>query len=170
MCFLFRPKVRGLPSFFFFFFFFFFLALCSLSLFRNLNFSPTTLRGCPSKLLQNLILNLLHLLLIEGSWVKHQMISSSYLVRKLRSPGFQVTSYKQKVRTTNRCSFPASYTAHPRTNLAENFILVNAVMGEVVSNVQSELLCRAYMYLYLGDDPFDKEAKDKFGCSSLHHL
>ncbi|XP_027152758.1 fatty-acid-binding protein 1-like [Coffea eugenioides] len=48
------------------------------------------------------------------------------------------------------------------------YILQTKVMGEVVSNVQSELLCRAYMYLYLGDDPFDKEAKDKFGSSLLH--
>ncbi|CDP02053.1 unnamed protein product [Coffea canephora] len=48
------------------------------------------------------------------------------------------------------------------------YILQTKVMGEVVSNVQSELLCRACMYLYLGDDPFDKEAKDKFGSSLLH--
>ncbi|KAL3526378.1 hypothetical protein ACH5RR_011034 [Cinchona calisaya] len=48
------------------------------------------------------------------------------------------------------------------------YILQTKVMGEVVSKVESELLCRAYMYLYLGDDPFDKEAKENFGNSLLH--
>ncbi|KAL0331922.1 UNVERIFIED_CONTAM: Fatty-acid-binding protein 1 [Sesamum calycinum] len=38
---------------------------------------------------------------------------------------------------------------------------------EVVSTVDSELLCRAFMYMYLGEDPFDKEAKEKFGTSLL---
>ncbi|XP_057482753.1 chalcone isomerase-like protein 1 [Actinidia eriantha] len=47
------------------------------------------------------------------------------------------------------------------------YILQTKVMGEVVSTVKSELLCRAYIYLYLGDDPFDKEAKEKFGMSLL---
>lgn len=82
-----------------------------------------------------------------------------------RLPGYILQT---KGRITNRCSFLASYTAYLSNNLAENFNLVNAVMGEVVSTVQSELLCRAYMYLYLGDDPFDKEAKEKFGSSLLH--
>lgn len=40
-------------------------------------------------------------------------------------------------------------------------------MGEIVSKVESELLCGAYIYMYLGEDPFDKEAKDKFGTSML---
>lgn len=39
--------------------------------------------------------------------------------------------------------------------------------NEVVSKAESELLCRAYAYLYLGDDPFDKEAKENFGISLL---
>ncbi|PSS30352.1 Fatty-acid-binding protein [Actinidia chinensis var. chinensis] len=47
------------------------------------------------------------------------------------------------------------------------YVLQTKVMGEVVSMVESELLCRAYIYLYLGDDPFDKEAKEKFGMSLL---
>lgn len=45
--------------------------------------------------------------------------------------------------------------------------LVSAVMDEVVSKVESELLCRAYTHMYLGDDPFDKEAKEKFGMTLL---
>nr|GMD54752.1 fatty-acid-binding protein 1-like [Ipomoea batatas] len=44
------------------------------------------------------------------------------------------------------------------------YVLQIKVMGEVMSTVESKLLCRACIYLYLGDDPFDKEAKDKFGC------
>ncbi|GFQ06496.1 fatty-acid-binding protein 1 [Phtheirospermum japonicum] len=47
------------------------------------------------------------------------------------------------------------------------FILQTKVKDEVVSRVESELLCRAYMYMYLGEDPFDKEAKEKFGTSML---
>ncbi|KAA8548155.1 hypothetical protein F0562_004584 [Nyssa sinensis] len=50
------------------------------------------------------------------------------------------------------------------------YILQIKIMGEVVSQVESELLCRAYIYLYLGDDPFDKEAKEKFGTSLLSLL
>ncbi|PIN17923.1 hypothetical protein CDL12_09412 [Handroanthus impetiginosus] len=37
--------------------------------------------------------------------------------------------------------------------------------GEIVSSVESELLCRAYICMYSGEDPFDKEAKQKFGTS-----
>jgi len=37
------------------------------------------------------------------------------------------------------------------------------VKGEVVSTVESELLCRAYFNMYLGDSPFDKEAKEHVG-------
>ncbi|KAL5718128.1 Chalcone isomerase-like protein 1 [Ranunculus cassubicifolius] len=47
------------------------------------------------------------------------------------------------------------------------FVLETKVKGEVVSKVESELLCRAYINMYLGDDPFDKEAKEKFGVSLL---
>ncbi|GFZ19048.1 hypothetical protein Acr_27g0007870 [Actinidia rufa] len=39
------------------------------------------------------------------------------------------------------------------------FVLQTKVMGEVVSTVESELLCRAYIYLYLGDDPFRQGSK-----------
>ncbi|XP_059295285.1 chalcone isomerase-like protein 1 [Lycium ferocissimum] len=47
------------------------------------------------------------------------------------------------------------------------YVLQTKVMGEIVSKVESELLCRAYIYMYLGEDPFDKEAKEKFGASML---
>ncbi|XP_056169782.1 chalcone isomerase-like protein 1 isoform X2 [Syzygium oleosum] len=41
------------------------------------------------------------------------------------------------------------------------------VTDKVVSKIQSELLCRAYIYMYLGDDAFDMEAREKFGMSML---
>lgn len=47
------------------------------------------------------------------------------------------------------------------------YVLQTKVRGEVVSKVGSELLCRAYIYMYLGDDAFDKDAKEKFGMSML---
>ncbi|XP_038997832.1 fatty-acid-binding protein 1-like [Hibiscus syriacus] len=47
------------------------------------------------------------------------------------------------------------------------YVLETKVMGEVISKVESELLCRAYINLYLGDDPLDKDAKDKFGKSMI---
>ncbi|XP_050224339.1 chalcone isomerase-like protein 1 [Mercurialis annua] len=47
------------------------------------------------------------------------------------------------------------------------YVLETKVKGEVVSKVESELLCRAYLHMYLGDDPFDKDAKEKFGMSLL---
>ncbi|KAF9666351.1 hypothetical protein SADUNF_Sadunf16G0220500 [Salix dunnii] len=40
------------------------------------------------------------------------------------------------------------------------------VMDGVVSRVENEL-CRAFIQMYLGDDPLDKEAKEKFGMSFL---
>ncbi|KAM7279641.1 hypothetical protein ACFE04_006775 [Oxalis oulophora] len=47
------------------------------------------------------------------------------------------------------------------------FVLETKVMGEVVSKVESELVCRAYMYMYLGEDPFDKDARERFGTTLL---
>ncbi|KAF8399782.1 hypothetical protein HHK36_015652 [Tetracentron sinense] len=47
------------------------------------------------------------------------------------------------------------------------YILQTKVKDEVVSKVESELLCRAYFQMYLGDDTFDKDAREKFGISLL---
>ncbi|PIA51683.1 hypothetical protein AQUCO_01100505v1 [Aquilegia coerulea] len=47
------------------------------------------------------------------------------------------------------------------------YTLETKVKGEVVSKVESELLSRAYFHMYLGDDPFDKDAKEKIGMSLL---
>ena len=46
--------------------------------------------------------------------------------------------------------------------------MMNAVIGEVVRKVESELLYRAFIYLYLRDDPFNKDAKEKFGMLETH--
>lgn len=54
-----------------------------------------------------------------------------------------------------------------RGNFNKRSFFICAVMGEVVSKVESELLCRAFINMYLGDDPFDKEAKDRFGMSLI---
>ncbi|KAL4367803.1 hypothetical protein GQ457_05G010800 [Hibiscus cannabinus] len=47
------------------------------------------------------------------------------------------------------------------------YVLETKVTGDVISKVESELLCRAIINLYLGDDPLDKDAKDKFGMSLI---
>ncbi|KAI3725982.1 hypothetical protein L1987_65779 [Smallanthus sonchifolius] len=47
------------------------------------------------------------------------------------------------------------------------YVLETKVHGKVVNKFESEMLCRACVYLYLGDDPLDKEAKEKFGMSLL---
>ncbi|KAJ8750406.1 hypothetical protein K2173_014321 [Erythroxylum novogranatense] len=47
------------------------------------------------------------------------------------------------------------------------YILQTKVIDEMTSKVESELLCRAYINLYLGDDPLDKDAKEKVGLSML---
>ncbi|XP_062151470.1 chalcone isomerase-like protein 1 [Alnus glutinosa] len=43
------------------------------------------------------------------------------------------------------------------------YIIQAKVLGEVVSQAEGELLCRAYVHMFLGDDPLDKDAKEKFG-------
>ncbi|KAH7670592.1 Chalcone isomerase protein [Dioscorea alata] len=48
-----------------------------------------------------------------------------------------------------------------------NHVLQTKVKDELISQVESELLCRAYLHMYLGDDPFDKDAKERFGASLL---
>ncbi|KAH0984675.1 hypothetical protein GBA52_011852 [Prunus armeniaca] len=57
------------------------------------------------------------------------------------------------------------YTLEMNTTLTKSCVLLGAVIGEVVSKVESELLCRAYVNMYLGDDPLDKDTKEKFGMS-----
>lgn len=58
------------------------------------------------------------------------------------------------------------YTLDLNTTLTKRCLLLGAT-GEVVSELESELLCRAYVHMYLGDDPFDKDAKEKFRTSLL---
>ncbi|KAJ3671757.1 hypothetical protein LUZ60_007836 [Juncus effusus] len=47
------------------------------------------------------------------------------------------------------------------------FVLQTKAKDKIISTVQSELLCRAYFNMYLGDEPLDKDAKEKFGVSLL---
>ncbi|CAD5192435.1 unnamed protein product [Musa acuminata subsp. malaccensis] len=49
-------------------------------------------------------------------------------------------------------------------------VLQAKVKDELMSKVESELLCRAYFHMYLGDDPFDKEAKERFGRTLVSSL
>ncbi|XP_068664540.1 chalcone isomerase-like protein 1 [Aristolochia californica] len=47
------------------------------------------------------------------------------------------------------------------------FVIQTKVKDEVISTVESELLCRAYFHMYLGENPFDKDARERFGASLL---
>ncbi|KAL4581574.1 hypothetical protein LXL04_006097 [Taraxacum kok-saghyz] len=47
------------------------------------------------------------------------------------------------------------------------YVMETKVCGKAVNKFESELLCRAFIYMYLGDDPLDKEAKEKFGMTLL---
>ncbi|XP_026405427.1 fatty-acid-binding protein 1-like isoform X2 [Papaver somniferum] len=47
------------------------------------------------------------------------------------------------------------------------YILQTKVKDEVVSKVESELLCKGYFHMYLGDEAFDVDAKERFGQSLL---
>jgi len=39
--------------------------------------------------------------------------------------------------------------------------LVVAVDGQEVGSIQSKLLCRSILDLYVGEEPFDKQAKEE---------
>lgn len=41
-----------------------------------------------------------------------------------------------------------------------NHVLKICIEGEEVGSIQSKLLCQSLLDLYIGDDPFDKNAKD----------
>lgn len=87
-------------------------------------------------------------------------LNSGSVIEISRLPGY-VLQTKGKI---------GSYQFHAincMPNLTRHQLYLNAVKGEIVSKVESELLCRAFIYMYLGDDPFDKEAKEKFGTSML---
>ncbi|GKV37196.1 hypothetical protein SLEP1_g45254 [Rubroshorea leprosula] len=46
-------------------------------------------------------------------------------------------------------------------------VLQTKVMGEMISKVESELLCRAFIHGYIGDDAQDKETKERYGMALL---
>lgn len=49
------------------------------------------------------------------------------------------------------------------------FVLQTRIDGQVVGSIQSKLLCQSLFDLYIGEDPFDKQAKENFelGLASL---
>ncbi|GLT52467.1 hypothetical protein SLA2020_258130 [Shorea laevis] len=52
-------------------------------------------------------------------------------------------------------------------NRLSGYVLQTKVMGELVSKVDSGLLCKAMTHFYLGHDDLDKQAREKFGMSLL---
>ncbi|CAN6449297.1 unnamed protein product [Victoria cruziana] len=47
------------------------------------------------------------------------------------------------------------------------FTMQTKVKGEIVGELESELLCRAYISMYLGDEPLDEDAKESLGASII---
>lgn len=47
---------------------------------------------------------------------------------------------------------------------------IDAVDGEEVGSIQSKLLCRSILDLYIGDDPFDQKAKESIEQSLISLL
>ncbi|KAF3793661.1 Fatty-acid-binding protein 1 [Nymphaea thermarum] len=47
------------------------------------------------------------------------------------------------------------------------FVMQTKVKGEIVGGLESELLCRAYISMYLGDEPLDEDTKESFGASII---
>lgn len=39
--------------------------------------------------------------------------------------------------------------------------VISVVDGKEVGNIQSQLLCRSILDLYIGEDPFDRQAKEE---------
>ncbi|XP_077217641.1 chalcone isomerase-like protein 1 [Tasmannia lanceolata] len=50
------------------------------------------------------------------------------------------------------------------------YVLQTQVKGEVVSEVESKLLCQAFFNMYLGDEPLDAQAKASFGKSLISNV
>ena len=51
-----------------------------------------------------------------------------------------------------------------------NFILFLVVDGQEVGSIQSKLLCRSILDLYLGEEPFDKQAKEDIELNMASYL
>jgi hypothetical protein len=51
-----------------------------------------------------------------------------------------------------------------------NYVLVVVVDGEEVGNIQSKLLCRSILDLYVGEEPFDKHAKEEIELNIASYL
>ncbi|XP_026419371.1 fatty-acid-binding protein 1-like [Papaver somniferum] len=57
--------------------------------------------------------------------------------------------------------------ASDNIKLTSGSIINIGLKDVVVSKVESELLCKAYFHMYLGDEAFDVDAKERFGHSLL---
>ncbi|KAL5554963.1 hypothetical protein UlMin_037199 [Ulmus minor] len=116
-----------------------------------------------------------------GMMVNVVFVYSSFTVGKLRA-GFEATlggmvkklnGGKKNDELVKRVMSQAKNDTEVTTGTVmevsrlPGYVLRTKVAGEVVGRVESELLCRAYMHMYLGDTPVDKGAKEKFGVSLL---
>lgn len=51
-----------------------------------------------------------------------------------------------------------------------NFVLVVVVDGQEVGSIQSKLLCRSVLDLYVGEESFDKQAKEEIELNVASYL
>lgn len=93
-------------------------------------------------------------------------LTAGSVIEITRLPGYTLETKGKDTMTKSRI-FPCFSFDWVRNLTTKNCVWLVAVMGEVVSKVESELLCRAYIHMYLGDDAFDKDAREKFGVSLL---
>lgn len=62
------------------------------------------------------------------------------------------------------------YYIATRTFGVNFFILVAIVDGQEVGSIQSKLLCRSLLDLYVGEEPFDKQAKEDIELNIASYL
>lgn len=53
------------------------------------------------------------------------------------------------------------YLTFPNFFLFLFLYVISVVDGKEVGNIQSQLLCRSILDLYIGEDPFDRRAKEE---------
>lgn len=68
------------------------------------------------------------------------------------------------------CVCVCVYYIATRTFGVNFFILVAIVDGQEVGSIQSKLLCRSLLDLYVGEEPFDKQAKEDIELNIASYL
>lgn len=68
------------------------------------------------------------------------------------------------------CVCVCVYYIPTRTFGVNSFILVAIVDGQEVGSIQSKLLCRSLLDLYVGEEPFDKQAKEDIELNIASYL